>query len=193
MVEYNKIYKKKDGRLLVASGPRASQNRQKQQKIAPPVMNSPEIESLREDIKKLTSTIPTNVSGYTKDQVDTMVNTAIEDVSIDLERKYVFEITELKTKNNKLNSIVDKLNDKLDKKDDIILELTTNNRSVSFDSVDSDSTFVDHRPSMDNIFIDPTKKGEEAEFEAHITNKETESDTSKVKSNVDKLKKLMNK
>ena len=192
MVEYNKVYKKKDGRLLVASGPRASQNRQKQQGINPPVMNVPEIDSLRRDIKKLTSAIPTNVSGYTKDQVDTMINTAIEDASVDLERKYIFEITELKTDNAKLNSVVDKLNIKLDKKDDIILELTTNSRPINMEFTDPDSDVVSDRPSMENIFIDPTKKSEEV-LESHITNKETESNTSKVKSSVDKLKKLMNK
>jgi len=194
MVEYNKVYKKKDGRILVASGPRASQNRHKQQKINPPTMNISELDSLRKDIKKLTSAIPVNTSGYTKEQVDGMINTAIEDVSIDLERKYIFEITELKTENNKLNSTIDKLNNKLDKKDDIILKLTTtNNRAISFEDVDLDSPLINNRPSMENIFIDPTKKGEEKDFESHIINKETESDTSKVKSNVDKLKKLMNK
>ncbi len=187
MVTYNKIYKKKDGRVLVASGPRSVQARQG--KNAEPSVKSSEIDSLREDIKKLTNNIPTNAGAYSREKVDEMINAAIEEVSIELEEKYISEIKYLKNKNIELKSTVEKLDEKLDKKDDMILSMTVNAKAAGVGEVIVD----DDRPAIDSIFIDPTKKDEENKFESHIVNKDPESGRSKVKSNVDKLRKLIKK
>ena len=165
MIAYNKVYEKKDGRKLVATGPRSNQIRQKlQQEEAPVAVDTLAIEELKNELKNITSKIldKPSANGYTKEQVDKMVNTAIEEVSIDLEKKYVFEIDTLK---KSLAISTDKvkeltvtnlgLQERVDKKDDVILELTTKlskgpavimaTDGMSYNPDESD------RPSMDNV------------------------------------------
>jgi hypothetical protein len=205
MIAYNKVYEKKDGRKLVATGPRSNQIRQKlQQEEAPVAVDTLAIEELKNELKNITSKIldKPSANGYTKEQVDKMVNTAIEEVSIDLEKKYIFEIDTLK---KSLAISTDKvkeltvtnlgLQERVDKKDDVILELTTKlskgpavimaTDGMSYTPDESD------RPSMDNVYIDPTEKGAGEGMEAHLTVKEVKSQKPKLASNVNKLKELM--
>ncbi len=205
MIAYNKVYEKKDGRKLVATGPRNSQTRQKRQEVeAPAVIDTTAIDALKDELKSITSTITNRSSteGYTKDQVDEMVNTAIEEVSIDLEKKYVFEIDTLKQsladsieRVKELTTTNTNLQERVDKKDDVILELTaklSSTPSVIMATDDMSYTPEDSsRPSIDKIVIDPTKKGAEDNIESHLTVKEVKSQKPKLSSNVNKLKELM--
>lgn len=193
MVTYNKIYEKKDGRKLVASGPRNSQKRQTTS--LQQTTSFDEIDQLRKEIKTLTSGFVNNTSAYTKEQLDGAVNTAIEEVALDLEKKYVVEIEQLKVTNEKLNLVIDKLNIKLDKKDDVILELTTKLSTGSTIIIPNEVSKIveDDRPSIDSVFIDPIKNGAEDKLESHVITKETKSLKSDVALNVNKLKKLMGK
>ncbi len=194
MVEYNKTYNQRR-KKIIANGPRSAQFKRKQAQRLPSPTSITEINSLREDIKKLTSNIPLTKEGYTKDKVDEMVNSAIEEVSIDLEKKYVLEIKELKEKELELKEVIDKLNIKLDKRDDVIIDLTTklSNRPITNAQVEVQDVSEEARPSIDNIFIDPTHKGEEDKFKSYVTNKKVIDSRPEVKANVDKLKKLMGK
>lgn len=205
MIAYNKVYEKKDGRKLVATGPRSNQTRQKQQQEEIPVaVDTSAIEALKDELKNITSTITNRSSaeGYTKDQVDELVNTAIEEVSVDLEKKYIFEIDTLKQSLNnstervqELTAANKSLQERVDKKDDVILELTTklgNTPSVIMATDDMSYTPEDPgRPSIDNIIIDPTEKGAGDRMESHLTVKEVKSQKPKLSSNVDRLKELM--
>jgi len=204
MIAYNKVYEKKDGRKLVATGPRSNQTRQKQQEEVPVVVGTSVIEALKDELKSITSTITnrSNSDGYTKDQVDEMVNTAIEEVSVELEKKYIFEINTLKQslkdstiRISELTAVNTGLQERVDKKDDVILELTnklSNSPSVivatenmSYTPEDSD------RPAIDNIVIDPTERGAGDKMESHLTVKEVKSQKPKLSSNIGKLKELM--
>jgi len=194
MITYNKIYEKKDGRKLVATGPRNLQNRQQLQSTEVVSTNSGIVEGLKDELKHIASTI-----GYTKDQATEMLNTAIEEVSIDLEKKYIFEIDTLKKSVsdsintiNELKAINSALQVRIDKKDDVILELTSKLSSPTREVVyESDSSSTSDRPSIDNIIIDPTERGAGAKMESHLTVKEVKSMKPKLASNINKLKELM--
>lgn len=192
MVIYNKIYEKKDGRKLVAGGPRDFQKRQNPTTAHSDVSN--ELDGLRKEIKELTSGITTNSGQYTKQQIDDAVNLAIEEVSIDLEKKYVVEINTLKSENSQLKILNEKLGERIDKKDDVILELTTKlSTGIATITQPGDVNIINDRPTIDAIFIDPAEKGAEDKFESHVITKETKSLKPDVLANVNKLKNLMGK
>jgi len=202
MIAYNKTYTKKDGRTLIASGPRDLQRRQQldNNPAQSSVVDSDEVKSLRKDLEEITSTIKAKTSDYTKEQVDEMINSAIEEVTIELEEKYISKINKLKNylSRNKeelseLKTFNKSLNEKLDKKDDVIIDLTSK-LSAPQVIMSSDGGYTpedDARPSMDNIYIDPIAKGAGDKMESHLTVKEEVSSKPAVIANVDKLKKLM--
>jgi len=198
MVIYNKVFEKKDGRKLVATGPRSNQTRQKQAQIdAPATIDTLAIEELKKELKNITSKITDrpNVEGYSKDQVNEMINTAIEEVSVELENKYLLEIATLKQSvldgKDSIKTLTENnynLQERVDKKDNVILELTAklSNNYLVTQSTPEDS----NRPSITNTIIDPAEKGAEDKMESHVKIKEIKS-TSDTGANLNKLKNLM--
>jgi ElaB/YqjD/DUF883 family membrane-anchored ribosome-binding protein len=243
-IKYNKEYKKKDGRVLVSSGPRNMQNRS--------VIDMNEILELRAELDYLKSklnervdeapiTSEKTIQSFSQDQVDDLINKTAEEVSLEVESNFKKKIEESKAelavlyrelevlrdkladKDNELMSIRNNYEDqlsasrdrmnrqqaafeeresnlylKLDDKDKTIKDLTNkladiSTRPVNVMSYDkaSESVEAGDRPAMDNIYIDPSKKGYEDKMESHVVNKETKSNKHKVTSDVDKLKNLM--
>lgn len=189
MVTYNKQgVAKKGDRILSSGGPR-----DRQRKLA-----------MQDNIKYLAG-ITTNMAakdvGYSKEQLQQIINESLEDISIDLENKYIKELSDLKKDLIKkeetienLNNNITKLEDKLDKRDSTILELSKNLTTAPRTIVYTDevsSSKEQARPAIDQVFIDPSVKGSENKYESHIKTKEELSTKSRVKSDVDKLKALM--
>lgn len=180
MVTYDKNKVIKKGRFLHSRGPRDHQRR---------------LENNTNNI------IPSDFSTYTKEQIDDILNKVLEESSLELEKKYIVEINSLKEiildKKNELinsNKMISELNQKLDKKDLLIADLTNKivKGAVMVASKDhTQSEQVDDRPSMEQVFIDPTKKGAENDFKSHIVTKEEVSTKQPIAFNINKLKALM--
>lgn len=203
MVTYKKngASKKNTKKMLYSGGPR-----DRQAKLAENERNK-DIESLRKDLDSITTNMSASSVGYSKEKIESMVNDAIEETTIELERKYVNEINSLKedldSKNKsieELNATITKLNDKLDKKDDTILDLTNkisnipNKLSVSNqNNLDAEEENVPEpeRPSIDKVFIDPSQKGSEDRYESHVINKEEESTKPSVTESLTRLKDIV--
>lgn len=244
MVAYNKEFVKSDGRKLVASGPRSSQNR-----TAPA---NQEISELRAELIKLQAQVieasqlksimpasnNTVVNGFTQEQVDAMVNKTAEEVSLDMDKHFNSIIFELKTniasKDSTIALLEERLdevksntkikeqeyiseikelkkilsekenffNSRLDIKDATIKELADKlaeipNRPVYVNSSSDNQVQVEEdikRPSMDNVFIDPSKKGAENSMKSHVKIKEIKNiSSSNASDSVNKLKGLMGK
>ncbi len=196
---YNK--EQKDHRKLKASGPRNMQARDVG------VGTSEDIKELRAEITKLASTNTLSTGGYTQQQVDDMLNGAIEEVSVDLEKKYLKDIRELtrfledsKNEVSDLKAKLDKKEEVISTKDSVILELTTKITELSSRSVTVLQALAEtveeepNRPSMGSVFIDPSKKGAEDKMESYVKIKEVKNnDGAKVGANINKLKNLMGK
>ena len=187
---YNK--EQKDHRKLKASGPRNMQART----VA--VDTSEDIKELKAEITKLAGSGIAAAGGYTQQQVDDMLNEAIEEVSVDLEKKYVQNIKQLKARLVAAGDEVQKLSESLDKKDKLILDLTTKITDLASRPVTvvqgnkAEVEEVSDRPSMNESYIDPAKRGAEDKMESHVKIKEIKSkaDTG---ANINKLKNLMGK
>lgn len=187
---YNK--EQNDYRKLKPSGPRNMQTK------PDTVSTSEDIKELKAEITKLVSSGISVASGYTQQQVDDMLNEAIEEVSVDLEKKYVQEIKQLKDKLLVASNEIQKLSGTLDKKDKVIIDLTTKitdlaNRPVTVVQSNKAATEEERdRPSMNESYIDPAKKGAEDKMESHVKIKEIKSKAN-TGANINKLKNLMGK
>jgi len=89
VITYNKEFRKKDGRLLTASGPRALQNR--------PAYNDNDITSLKEEIIRLKSMIGSGsnvTSNITHDNVDIndLINSAVSKALLEVETSNIAKI-----------------------------------------------------------------------------------------------------
>lgn len=196
MVTYNKKgIAKKGERILSSGGPRDRQRKLAAQN------NMNDLLTMKEDLLGFTTDMATKDVGYSKDQVKQLVNDSLEELSIDLETKYVTEIEALKKELTIKNEIIDdlkltvvKLEDKLDARDATILKLSTKVASISRTVIYADGVEEasdPDRPSIDKVFIDPTVKGSEDRYETHIKIVEEVSSKPSVESDVNKLKKLM--
>lgn len=196
MVKYNKNGTvTKGNRKLHSGGPRDRQVKLAEQH------SIQDLKNLKKELAEMTTSMGARDVGYSKEQVQSLVNDSLEEISIDLESKYVGEISELKmsvaSKDTIIATLTDtvtKLEDKLDKRDETILELTnkvTNITNRGFIAQPTEDIEDPARPSIDKVFIDPTEKGAEDKYESHVTLKEEESSKDSVSSNVDKLKALM--
>lgn len=199
MIRYNKKGEVvKSGRMLYSGGPRDRQVKLAEQNT----LNS--FKHLREDLHISNDVKSQEIVTYSEQQLQDIVNKSVEDISIELEKKYLVELEanhkliDLKDAEiTKLMKTISVLENKLDKRDNIILELTTkvsnmlNNGNKQIDacvSTDDDKTT---RPSMDKIFIDPTIKGVEDKYESHVVVDEEQSKKDNVANSVNKLKALM--
>lgn len=190
MVEYNKDIRKESirKRRILSGGPGDHQRRLDNKEVVASVI------------------VPTNYEGYTKEQIDDLLNKVLAEDSLALEKKYIEKIDSLKIlviekkeEAIKNNEMILELNLKLDKKDILISELTHKiiNSTGAVTTVVQENKPVEdtERPSMDDVFIDPSKKGAEDRMEAHVTskklygNKNTEKDINKLKSLIGKLPK----
>lgn len=196
MVTYNKqgIARKGD-RILHSGGPRDRQRKLAQQD---------ELEKIKKELSQYTTDMSTRDVGYSKQQVQALVNNSLEEISIDLESRYTGQIEtltrELESKDvviSKLTDNITKLEEKLDKKDAVILELTNKVTSISGRTyiqqpMDGESEEqISDRPSIDKVFIDPSKKGGESKYNTdHVVAKE-ETTKGDVSSSIDKLKAIM--
>lgn len=196
MVKYNKNGTvTKGNRQLSTGGPRDRQRALAAQD------SMKELQSLKKELQDLTSNVSTSETGYSKKEVQALVNDSIEEVSIDLESKYLKEIKELKASVASKDGIISdltgnitKLEDKLDKKDDTILELTNKVTSIStrgYAVQPTEEIGDPDRPGIEKVFIDPTKKGAEDKYESHVKMAEKESSKGNVSSSVNKLKALI--
>lgn len=196
MVKYNKNGTATKGkRLLHSGGPRDRQRKLAEQD------RLRDLEHLQDELKGMTPTMSSNGAGYSKDQVHEMINESISEVSVELEKKYVEQIehlnNELKSKDiviSQLTSTVTKLEDTLDKRDNMIMELTNKVTAIGsrgYVAQPTEEIEDSARPSMDKVFIDPSAKGAEKKFESHMKAREEKSTKSSVSSSVDKLKSLM--
>lgn len=190
MVEYNKVYKKRDGRKLVAGGPRDIQIKQRIINSTASV-SSNELEQLRHDVDALSSN--TNRSMPVDDDLASKIDEAIEEISVELERRYLDKISGLEATINEKNKYIKRLEIKLDKQDEIIYNFTNKINTApvytgQFDPVDDENKIT--RPGIANIVIDATEKGSEDKFESHIKTKEIKS-SKPLSNNVNKLKNLM--
>ncbi len=196
MVTYNKKgVAKKGERILSSGGPRDRQRKLASQN------NMKDLLTMKEDLFGITTDMTTKDVGYSKDQVKQLVNDSLEELSIDLETKYITEINDLKKELVIKSELIDefkrtviKLEDKLDTRDVTILELSTKLASIPRTVIYSDGVEEQSdpdRPSIDKVFIDPTEKGSEDRYETHIKVVEEVSSKPNVTSDVNKLKELM--
>lgn len=198
MVTYNKegIAKKGD-RLLYSGGPR-----DRQRKLA----EQDSLALMKKELGDITTVMSTKDVGYSKEQVENIINKSLTEVSVDLEKKYLEKINLLEkeiilkdTTISNLTDTVTKLNTKLDAKDSMLLELTNKISEISSrpsnitytSSRDESVTEDPSRPAIDKIFIDPTTKGDEDKYESHVTSIETKSDKPVVSDTVSKLRQIM--
>lgn len=198
MVTYNKEgVAQKDGRLLFSGGPRDRQRKLAEQEAAA---------IIKKELSGITTDMTAKSVGYSKEQVENLVNKTVEEVSIDLEKKYLEKINNLeKELSHKdaviidLNNTINKLNDKIDVRDATLLDLTAkitelSNRPTHVLHSNSTEDLVvedSSRPSIDKIFIDPTANGGEDKYESHVTSTETKSNKPIVSNSIDKLKQIM--
>lgn len=196
MVKYNKNGTATKGdRLLHSGGPRDRQRKLAEQE------SIRDLQNLKKELSDLTTNMGAKDVGYSKEQVRTLVNDSIEEVSVDLETKYIKELKELRASVaskdviiSNLTDTITKLEDKLDKRDDTIMELTSKVSAMAsrgYVAQPTEDVEDPSRPSIDKIFIDPTEKGAEDKYESHVTVKEEQSEKTNVTSEVDKLKALM--
>lgn len=187
MVEYNKIYKKRDGRVLVASGPREAQKRQKTSEIP----STDELNILRDEVNRLRSGMGGDAA-YA-DDLAAKLDEAIEEVTVVLEKRYLDRISMLQDTLEDRNNYIVKLETRIDKQDNIIQKLTSNIGAAPAQSGASPDEIIESssRPNIDKIFIDPTSKGSEDKLESHVKTRETKSAKPTTSSNINKLKNLM--
>jgi len=211
MVIYNKEYIKQDGRKLVANGPRDHQRRAAtyQQEI---MMLKEQLLVVQSQPQPQLSSSNTSVHSMTQEQIDDIVNRTAEDVYIEVENKYSEKVLNLQNDNvskqkdiDALREEIKRLNSKLDAKDDMIINLTTKISEISSRPVTVVSSGVignpeipkgtiSFRPTMDKVYIDPSKKGAEDEMTSHVKIKEVKSEGGdNLGSSVNKLKNLMGK
>lgn len=197
MVTYNKNGTvTKGNRKLYSGGPR-----DRQRKLAS-VNQFKDWRQLKDELGDITTTMKTSDVGYSREQVDNLINDSISEVSITLERKYIHQIDslekEIKSKETvieTLSNTITKLESTLAKRDEVIVDMTDkvskiSNRPTYVTQVPEEVEDPE-RPSIDNVFIDPTVKGSEDNYESHVKNKEEVSQKGSVTSSVDKLKSLM--
>lgn len=186
MVEYNKIYKKKDGRVLVANGPREAQRRQQANAIT-----HNELESIREELDSLRAKL--NTTSIASEVSTTQFDTIIEETTLEIEQQYVKRISELETTLEERNKYIAKLEDRLDKQD-MLLSKLTNNIGVIQATAGTAPVVVDEaisRPTIDSVFIDPTVKGAEDKLKSYVKSEEVKSSKTNTSASIDKLKNLM--
>lgn len=186
-IDYKKVYKKRDGRTLVASGPRNAQVRQND------VVRTEvdELSKLRKDIEELASNIPSNTSS--DGAMAMKIDEAIEEISAELEQRYVDKISTLESLLEEKIEQIKKLEEKVDNKDRLIETLTNKISAapVIQSGAATDSTVESSRPSIDNVFIDPTSKGSEDRLESHVKVTKVDSTKPAVSDNINKLRSLM--
>lgn len=197
MVTYNKNGTvTKGNRKLYSGGPR-----DRQVKLAS-ANQFKDWRHLKEELGDITTTMKTSDVGYSKEQVNNLINDSINDVSATLETKYIHQINSLEKELNSKDSVIEnltttitKLESTLEKREEIIIELTDKVSQIS-----SRPTYITQvpeevedpdRPSIDKVFIDPTVKGAEDNYESHVKTVEEASTKGSVTNDVDKLKSLM--
>lgn len=165
--------------------------------IKPPIPNTKVVKDYRAENIKLGTD-----KTYTQYEVDSIVNKVSEELSIELENKYMqnelklsIELDAKKSSVLVLEKEVNHLNAKLDAKDAMIIELTkqvnsiiNNNRSMEHSTPQDDTVIV-----MDTLFIDPSVKGAENKMQNYITVEEIKGDGVNVKDSVNKLKSILGK
>lgn len=186
MVEYNKIYKKKDGRVLVANGPREAQRRQQTNTVT-----HEELESIREELDSLRANL--NTTSIASEVSTTQLDTIIEETTLEIEQRYLKRISELETTLEERNKYIVKLEDRLDKQDMLLSKLTSNigviQATAGTAPVVVDETIS--RPTIDSVFIDPTAKGAEDKLKSYVKSEEVKSSKTNTSASIDKLKNLM--
>lgn len=191
VMTYNKVYKKSDGRKLVAGGPRDLQLKQKSRSL----QSSEDLLTLRKEVERLVNSNRTQDMDST--DFATVVDEAIEELSIELEKRYIERISDLESTIAEKIEYIKRLESKLDKQDEIIYNLTNKVAAAPVYTVaaplleDDRELSNSNRPSIDNIVIDPTKKGSEDKLESHVTTKEVTTAKSTTSTNINKLKDLM--
>ena len=202
MITYNKEFRKKDGRLLTASGPRALQNR--------PAYNDDDITSLKEEIARLKSIVSSGnnvTSNITHDNIDInyLINGAVSKALLEVETSNIAKIQAYEDKIAVLNREVIILSSDLEyskkeshtqvtsyedrlyilfktitQKDEVIKDMTDkliSSNVVVMGNNTEGKTIVsridnNNRPAIDKVFIDPSKKGVENDMTSHVRLKE---------------------
>lgn len=159
--------------------------------IAPPKMG---VRPIKQD----------QTASVTDNNADLLINKAVEEVSLELELKYKSEIdnlsSNLKSKDliiSELQIEVTKLKSSLEVKEQTIKELIsqvgialaqtgTNNTNYSTTVSNTSSNVIE----MEEIFVDPSVKGQEDKMTGYLNITEIKSD-SNVLDNVSKLKKAL--
>lgn len=196
MVAYNK--NKKGDRVLYSGGPRDHQRRLR------------DLDSRLKIPDNLQRAVSSPDSGYSKEDIEQLINKTLEDVSLDLESRYKQQIEEYKSTISGLEKTIkdkddqiNKLSDKLDVKDNFILnlsnkiaDLSSNPARIIYKDVHNSDEDVsedkDDRPDIDRVFIDPTIKGSEDKLKSHVINNEVTSKNN-VQDSVGRLKDLVGK
>jgi len=218
LITYNKEFRKKDGRLLVASGPRSLQNR--------PAYDDDDITELKGEIARLKMLLgavdigPNNTLHNDSDLNDA-INDAVSKALLEVEtdnvvkfKNYELKITALDTEievlKAKLGAADEALREQIKayedrlytlfkivaKKDEIIGEMTSNlltggSSLVTRAKAEVPEETTVQRPNIDDVFIDPNKGGEDG-MKSHVKIKEIKNDTD-VSNSVDKLRGLLGK
>lgn len=187
MVEYKKIYKKRDGRVLIANGPREAQKRQ--QGITQ--TSTDELENLKEEIHMLRANLD-NVP-RTSDDMATKIDEVIEEVSFELEQRYIDRISTLESTLEDREKYIIKLEGRIEKQDNLIQKLTNNIGTIPAQVGTAPVPVEEYpaRPNIDTIFIDPTTKGAEDRLESYVKAREVKSEKPNMSANLNKLKDLM--
>lgn len=183
MVEYNKINKTRPVRPLG----RAEID---QQYRGATKVSANELDGLREEIHMLRNNIGSTPRLAT-DDLTIKLDEALEEISAELEQRYIDRISALEATLDDRNAHIAKLEERIDTQDALIKKLTNNIGVVPLGAspIVVDDEF--ERPSIDKIIIDPTKKGSENELESHVRIKETRSVGTSTFANINKLKDLM--
>ena len=186
MVVYNKkIYKKRDGRVLTASGPRESQKRLQ---LGEAVSTS-ELDSIRAEINILRNEFTTSPISVDSSSIDEV----IEEVTSDIEKRYMDRISTLEATLVDKDNYIIKLEARLDKQDELIQKLTNSIGTVQIQSSSIPIVLEDKstRPNIDSVFIDPTVKGSEDRLESFVKSKEVLSTQPDTEASINKLKNLI--
>lgn len=110
MITYNKEYRKKDGRLLTASGPRALQNR--------PAYSDSDIETLKDEIDRLKASLSGDSfvkPNVVHDNIDIndLINEAVGKALLEVETANLDKIKDYEQKIESLNREIIRLNTEL--------------------------------------------------------------------------------
>jgi ribosome recycling factor len=200
-VLYKKEHIKPNGRKLVSGGPRDLQRQQQQFTDQSGVINE-----LKNEIIRLTEELQRQPSGgYTGEQMDNEIRSAVTDAVKDLKKEiknYHKQekqfLVDIKEKDKELEKIKDKyskeiknlLKEHSEKLEKLTMSIMKSGRHIMVEEEDQE----DDRPKIEQVFIDPLEKDAGKELKPFLDVKDISTDEKEnMFDKVDKLKDILGK